>query len=240
MKSDLETLIDYYQNEEYAQTVELEACVANWNFEGAIRFRNSIYKIRIVLQNLKSFKDSNYLEKEKLEGTIQRLRKSLDREGMYIDLGNEELSKRLKESWDKNTRRRIDQKLDSLIELKNMKSINSTDDDTILEILDELQTERLTKMEIEFVVDEIYLDVIVAKDVGDFMFRCVGSKSIELLFYPQTKSVLMRLGYDKVHFSKRIENYKNANKAKILEELAVINFEAFSYRRDKILKIKVE
>ena len=239
MKNDLDLLIEYLQNEYNALKLAMDKCVEEWDFEGAIRSRDSIYQIRGMLYRLKHFKDPNYKERENLEKQISELEERLNKEFFNKDFISEKSKVKLESNLKNNIRRRIDQNLDKLIEFNN-EVPQQNDEDTLLQILHELETGNLNSMEIELKKDVVYLDVDVIDNVCKLKIRVEDWED----FATQTKNRILsgirKLGFEMDSCSKRIEDYRSFDKYNLLQELAAINYEIFGFFKNKGLDLKVK
>lgn len=239
MKTDLQILIEHLQSEYDYLKSSMDECIAEWDFDSAKAFLKPVIYTRTKLNILKCLENPNFNKINRLSSKITSMEKNLtDRkfEMEYLDIHTRQ---RMEAHFNEFTKNRIKE---SKTELDNLKSIDPKprmDDDKILELLEALERNEINEVEFEIKKDKIFLILRVRNDHGELQFRSAENENIEIYLLQHTISVLRKLGFNTETFKKEIPNFRELDKIKVIEELAIIYFEVFGIFGEEI-NIKIE
>ena len=239
MKTDLEILIEHVQSEYDYLKSSMDECIAEWDFDGAIAFREPVIYTRRKLNVLRCLENPNYNKINQLTGMISRMERSLSERKFEKEYLDEQTRQRMDEHYYESTKKRIKKTTEELEKLKTIVPTHRIDGDKTLELLEGLERSEISELEFEIKADKIFLILRVNNDQGELKFRSPETVKIEDYLATSTKSILGRLGFNTETFKKQIFNFNKLDKIKFLEELAIIYFEVFEiYGEDINLKIK--
>ena len=239
-ETELQILIDHLQNEVDYLKSEMDACISDWDFQGAEAFKNPLIYTQRKLEVLKCVKDPKYKKTSQLLRMISQLEKGLNKRRFDHNLFTEETRKRMEKQLIKSILERIEK---SKLEVEKLEAIplhSSIDDDTILNLLDELNNDKLKRIEIELKQDKIYLDIIHKNNSVILRIFTKNDKVIDHYLTSPSKSILYKLGFNNLTYKKEIKDFKNENKFDILEVIAIITFEIFGLTGDQKLNVKID
>lgn len=239
MKSELEILIDHLENEVDHLKSSMDECIAEWDFDGAKAFREPFIYTQRKLRVLKCLQNPNYDRISTLIEMISRMEIDLNQQKSTNDNIDERTRKRM-EHFNKFMIKRIEQYKIELDELKSIIPEKRIDDDKILNLLDELETNQLKNIEFELIENKIFLNLSLENETAKMKFSTKNNARIEDYLVKATKSILIEMGFDIEIYSRTINDYRNIDKLKVLEELAIITFEVFNIRSDENMNIKIE
>lgn len=240
MKVDLEILIEHLQKEVDYLKSSMDQCATELDFDGAKTFKESLIYTNRKLNVLKCIKNPNYEKISKLSGMISRMEKSLNESKFNSDNFNEKTRKRMEGRFNQSLKERIKKSQMELDELNAIIPKPRIDDDKILALLEQLETNQLEKAEFEVISEKIYLSLAVNGKIAELKFKTKGDTKIEKYLHRQSKSILKRLGFNLETYSRTINNYQQIEKLAILEELSIITFEVFNLYGDEKMNIKIE
>jgi len=239
MKTDLEILIEHLQSEYDYLKSSMDGCIAEWDFDGAKAFRDPVIFTKRKLNILKCLKNPNFNKINRLAGMISRMEKSLTDRKFKRDYLEEQARQRMDEYFNQSTRNRINESKTELEKLKSIEREQRIDDDTILELLEGFEQNKINAIEFEIKKDKIYLLLTVSNEKSELEFRTPENVNIDLYLTKPTKSILKKLGFNTETFKRQISNFGKLDKIKVLEELAIIYFEVFGiFGEERNIKIE--
>ncbi len=239
MKTNLEVLIEHVQSEYDYLKSSMDECVAEWDFDGAKAFKESILYTRSKLNVLRRLENANYHGINQLEEMISQMERSLI-ERKFDNYNLDELSRqKMEEHFIEKIKKRIEKSKQKLVELKAIVPPQSIDSDKIIELLDSLERNEISEIEFEIIKENIFLVLSVLNDKAELEFRSSENGQIEDYQKESAKSILVKLGFNIETYKKQISDFKSMGKMKFIEELAIIYFEVFEiYGGNVNLKIK--
>lgn len=227
MKSDLEILIEHVQSEyDYLRTL-MDGCIDEWDFDGAKAIRESVVYTGKKLNVLKCLQNPNYNKINQLAVLISKMERSLIERKFEMDNFEKQIGQNMEEYYNESTQRKIEKYKQEFEKLKSTSPTHRIDDDKILELLEGFERNEFCELEFEILKDKIFLILMVHNDQVELKFRGSQYTKIEDYLVKSKKSILENLGYNTVTFEKQIMDFKNFDKIKFLEELAIIYFEVF-------------
>lgn len=227
MKTNLEILIDHLQAEFDYLKSSMDNCIAEWDFDGAKAFGQPLLYTRRKLIVLKSLQNPNHNEITLLTEMIPRLEKHLEERKYATDCPNEETRQNMVKFYLKSIPARIEKAEKEIQRLKSSVPKQRIDDDKILELLEALENNEINEVELELKSEKIYLTLHVRDNLCELKLTTKEKASIEHYLTQPKKSILKKLGFSTKTYLKLIPNFKEQDKLKILEELAIIYFEVF-------------
>jgi hypothetical protein len=239
MKTDLEILIEHLQSEYDYLKSSMDECIAEWDFDGAKAFRESVIFTKSKLNVLKCLENPNFKKINQISEMISRMEKSLTDRKFEMDYLDEQTRQRMEEHFNQSTKNRIIEYKTELEKLKSIEPKQRIDDDKILELLECLEQNKISAVEFEIIKDKIFLHLKVNNEQCELKFRTRENVKIEDYLIKSTKSILWNLGFNSETYKKQISNFNKLNKIKVLEELAIIYFEVFGiFGEERNIKIE--
>jgi len=227
MKNNLDILIEHLQLEFDALKSSMDACVEDWDFDGAKAFRGPLIFTRRKLNVLKNLKNPHFNKISQLSGMITSMQRILNDPKYERSHFDEDTRLRMQKYFKESTEKRIEK---SKIELKHLQSIlpeQRHDDDKVFYLLEKLEQGEIREIEFEIKKDTIFLVLRVDDQKGEFKLRAANNRKLEHFLIAPTKSILRKLGFNTETFKRELTNYKAMDKNKILEEMAILYFEVF-------------
>ena len=227
MKTNLQLLIEQLQTEYDYLKSSMDACVAEWDFDGAKAFHVPVIFTKRKLDVLKSLDNPNFIKINRLVEVISRLEKSVSERLDGIEFLDEHSVQRLEQQINDLTINTIEKSKQELEKLKSIIPTSWNDDDKILELLENLERNLISQVEFEIKKDKIYLLLSVKNDKAEMEFKTPGRVSIDYHLTKSDKSIIKNLGFNTETYKKQISNFGKLDKLKVLEDLAIIYFEVF-------------
>jgi len=227
MKTDIELLFEHLENEVGYLKSEMEACVADWDFEGAKSFREPLILTKMKLRTLKSLQNPKYRRIEQLYMLIKTIETGFD-DTMYYRRGfsKEKIDKR-RSSYERAGKTKIDELQLELTKLESFKQAQRINDDKLLQLLDDLVERSISEIELEIVKEKIFLKIIsIGHSVELKLYAKEGTRVAD--YISQHKTILLKkLGFQEIIFAKTINDFVALDKLELLEEISIIVFEVF-------------
>jgi uncharacterized protein YukE len=224
MKNDLDLLIDHFQAERDYLKSELDACIAEWDFEGAMAFKEAFARTNQKLSVLLSLQNPHFQKIKSLESGITKLEKIIS-DNMY-DRGD--FSESTIQMMQNSIRKILKKQKDELEQLKAIKKESRVDDDKILELFEMIENNEIHSIEFDVMINKVKLILKVVDDEAILTLISSNHVPIDGYFHHQSPKILKDLGWDVSTYSKTIPNFRQYDKLLILEELSIIYFEIFN------------
>lgn len=235
MKTELELLIDHLQSEVDNLKSAMEECVADWDYGGAELFKNALIYKQSKLIALRRLQNPNYDKISSLSRMIRRMEKPVTKDTSTFRNLNEKALENLIERHNQTRLKRIEESKAKLEELKAINPIQRIDDDTILQLLEVLETDEVNQLKLELLKNELYLGI---RFVDETATMKLSGKMEDYLVQP-TRIILKQMGFDLESYTKIINDFRKLDKLILLEEIAIITFEVFRIRYDQEITITV-
>ena len=227
MKNNLQLLIDHLQAEYDCLKSSMDACLEDWDYEGALALRAPLIYTRNKLKAAKCLLNPNYKKISDLTTRISRMKK-FSAAKTYDDLPiDDETRERMERHFERSMRSRMENAEYELEQLKAKPTEQRLDDDTILNLLIALERDEIQEVEFEIKRDKVYLALRVSGTEGELSFRATDKGGVGVYFRNDTKMILRKLGFDTDSYTKQIPDFLTVDKLRLLEELAIIYFEVF-------------
>ncbi len=228
MKSDLEILIEHFQNEIDELKSSMDECISEYDFKGAEAFKTPFFYTKRKLRVLKNLQNPNFDKISKLKGMISRMQNGLDSKIFSFECFDKKMVDRIEQHFRKSRNDTIDKWKTELKELKAVNPESRIDSDQLLELLYELNTSSLERIEILLIENKISLELKRKGTEVTMKLIPINNIKIDNYLSKSNKSILKELGFDDKCYAKIFVDYRQIDKFVVLKEMSIVVFEVFS------------
>lgn len=229
MKNELQILIEELQREHDYLENELNACIKEWDFEGAKAFKEPLFYTREKLRILKNLDNPDYDKIVGLRGKIERI-KNYEAKDEYSKFAIQRMKDKIPE-YEKE-----------LSNLENKEKQFHYDSDELIICFERIMNKEIQEFELEVNNEGVVFKISEKNSNLKIEIRRVDKYSLDYTTTRMGLIELKRMGFlvAEKNAVKEIEEFEERKILPTIELLSRISYEVFRLYGDKKGKIKLK